>query len=166
MPWKETCRMEERLKMILEMEKGKKAMAMICREYGISRQTGYKWLGRYQADPCVAMLQDRDRRPHFNPRQLEGAVVELIIEARKRWPHWGPRKLRVKLQELRPDVVLPAASTIGAVLKRSGLVRQRKRRRRTPPYTMPFGQCVAPNQVWCIDFKGHFNTATERPVTH
>src|ERR1700694_5453317 len=81
--------MEESLKMILEMEKGEKPMAMICREYGISRQTGYKWLGRYQADPCVAMLQDRDRRPHFNPRQLEGAVVELIIEARKRWPHWG-----------------------------------------------------------------------------
>ena len=108
------------------------------------------------------------RRPHFNPHQLEGAVVELIIEARKRWPHWGPRKLRVKLQELRPDVVLPAASTIGAVLKRSGLVRHRKRRRRTPPYTMPFGQCVAPNQVWCIDFKGHFkygNGETCYPLT-
>jgi transposase InsO family protein len=160
--------MEERLKMILEMEKGEKAMAMICREYGISRQTGYKWLGRYQADPCVAMLQDRDRRPLFNPRQMEGPVVELIIEARKRWPHWGPRKLRVKLKELRPDVALPAASTIGAILKRSGLVRQRKRRRRTPPYTMPFGQCVAPNQVWCIDFKGHFkygNGETCYPLT-
>lgn len=158
MPWKETCQVQERLKLILEIEKGEKTIALLCREFGVSRQTAYKWLRRHRADPQAETLEDLPRRPAHHPGELDSERVDLIARARRTWPHWGPRKLLIKLRDHWPDGRLPSASTIGRVLKRLGLTAPRKRRRRTPPYTAPFAACVAPNQVWCIDFKGHFRT--------
>ena len=158
MPWKETCQVQERLKLIMEIEKGEKPIALLCREYQISRQTAYKWLARHRQDPCALSLEDQSRRPLHHPDELDGERVDLIARARRTWPHWGPRKLRIKLRDVWPDQKLPSASTIGRVLKRIGLTHPRKRRRRTPPYTHPFAKCRAPNQLWCIDFKGQFRT--------
>jgi transposase InsO family protein len=157
-PWKETCQVQERLKLIMEIEKGEKPIALLCREYEISRQTAYKWLARHRQDPCALSLEDRSRRPLYHPGELDAERVDLIARARRTWPHWGPRKLRIKLADLWPEGDLPSASTIGRVLKRLGLIHTRKRRRRTPPYTRPFAKCTAPNQLWCIDFKGNFRT--------
>jgi transposase InsO family protein len=156
--WKETRPVAERFKFVLECEKQEKPIAVLCREFGISRQTGYKWLARYREDPCPEMLEDRSRRPLRQPHETSQEVIDGVIAARKRYPHWGPRKLRVILQQRWPDVSWPASSTIGQILKRRGLVQPRRRRRRTPPYTKPFGNVTAPNQLWCIDFKGHFKT--------
>ena len=150
--------MQERLKLMMEIEKGEKPISLLCREFGVSRQTAYKWLSRHREDPCAVALEDRSRRPSHHPGELDPERVDLIARARRTWPHWGPRKLRVKLVDYWPDPQLPSASTIGRVLKRLGLTQPRKRRRRTPPYTQPFAKCTAPNQVWCIDFKGHFRT--------
>ena len=162
MPWKATCPVEEKFRFIIEWKKHEMPMAALCRAFGVSRQTGYKWVGRYYEDGpdgCPAALEDRPRRPLSHPQQVGSAVVELVVWARKKWPHWGPRKLRVWLSDrVRPDLILPAPSTIGEILRREGLIRPRRRRRHTPPSTQPFGACTAPNQVWCVDFKGWFRT--------
>jgi transposase InsO family protein len=81
-----------------------------------------------------------------------------LLQLRHHHPTWGARKLRAHLQQKRPKVSWPAASTVGALLKREGLTVPRRRLRKTPPYTHPFQQAVEPNQLWCADFKGWFLT--------
>lgn len=131
-------------------------MAALCRAFGISRQTGYKWLRRFAEVGELAKLTEKSRRPHSHPRTTPRNVQRAVIVARRNHPHWGPRKLRAWLLRHRGDI--PAASTIGEILKRAGLVKPRRRRRRTASSTQPFSACAAPNQVWCIDFKGDFRT--------
>ena len=114
MPWKETCQVQERLKLILELEEGEKSVSQISREFEVARQTAYKWLRRYHDDPC-GLLEDQSRRPLSSPHELGVDLVELIVAIRKKWHHWGPRKVREKLEELWTGRV-PATSTIGAVL--------------------------------------------------
>jgi putative transposase len=162
-PWRETCPVEQRFQFVMECKKGEETMASLCRAFGISRQTGYKWLNRYEqygpegGDP--EHLKDKSRRPRSHPNEAGSAVVEVLVRARKKHPTWGPRTLKVWLEkQLESGVKLPAPSTIGEVLKRHGLTRRRKRRRHTPPYTKPFAACTAPNQLWCVDFKGWFRT--------
>jgi len=166
-PWKETCPVEQRFQFVMECKKGEESMASLCRTFGISRQTGYKWLERYYqfghegADP--AHLVDESRRPHSHPNAVGSSIVEVLVWARKKHPNWGPRTLKAWLHKrLKRGVKLPAPSTIGEVLRRHGLTRKRKRRRHTPPYTQPFGACTAPNQLWCVDFKGWFRTQDGR----
>ncbi len=152
--------MEQRIQFIREWERSEASMMALCRAYGVSRQTGYTWVRRYLEEghgEDLSVLEERSRRPVFSPRQVGEDVVELVVQARKLHPHWGPRKLRVWLTERGPSgLVLPAPSTLGAVLKREGFIRPRRRRRRTPPSTQPFAACTAPNLLWCTDFKGHF----------
>ena len=92
--------------------------------------------------------------PNETPEQTQKAVSAL------RYAHmrWGPRKLKLGLEDKRPEQSWPAASTIGALLWREGLVVARKKRRRAPPYRQPFAAADAPNRVWCADFKGYFKT--------
>jgi transposase InsO family protein len=157
-PWKETRPVEQRFELVLACEKKEQSMAQICRQFGISRQTGYKWLQRYRENPEPATLDDLSRKPTHCPQETGQAVVDALVAARRRYPHWGPRKLRAWLGKHMPAVRWPAASTIGQILSRRGLTRPARRRRHTPPYTQPFAAVTAPNQLWCIDFKGHFKT--------
>jgi putative transposase len=158
-PWKATSVLEQRVQFILEWKKHVHNVAALCRVFGISRQTGYKLIRRYlEANQDVRALDDLSRRPRTSPHAVRTMIVEWIIAERKRRPHWGPRKLRASLARRHRGSKLPAASTIGDILKRRGLIEPRSRRRRTPPYTQPFAACVAANQTWCIDFKGHFLT--------
>jgi transposase InsO family protein len=151
--------LEQRAQFVLEWKKRHHSVAALCAVFGISRQTGYKYIERYrESGNDLLALQDHSRRPLSSPNATDAATIALLIRTRKRWPHWGPRKLRTWLAQRRPEAALPSASTIGDILKRNGLVRQRRVRRRTPPYTQPFATCAAPNQVWCVDFKGQFWT--------
>ena len=141
---------------------GKVNFAGLCRVYGISRETGYKWVKRFVASRGrLDSLDDRSRRPLTNPDTIPDDVVDLLIRARKKHPYWGPRMLRLWLVKRGEDsTMLPAPSTIGSILKRHGLVRPRQRRRRTPP-TMgrkPSVEADCPNDVWGIDYKGQFRT--------
>lgn len=158
MPWTETCAMEQRTRFIMEYELSELPMRALCRKYGISPKTGYKWLHRVRKYGLEAGLRDRSRAPHRRPNQVRLELEEAIVAVRLAHPTWGPRKLRVVLERDDGYRTLPAASTIGAVLKRRNLVRPRKRRRRTPPYTEPFGSVERPNDTWCADFKGWFRT--------
>lgn len=168
-PWRATDAMKERTKLVLEWERrwneaegGSVNMAELCRIHGVSRQTGYTWVKRYQeANRDVRAVGERSRRPKTFPTALAAEVEDLIVAARKRWPKWGPRKLRQRLVEANPGVAVPSASVMAKVLKRRGMTVPRRRRRRNvhAGITAPFSGCDAPNAVWCMDFKGWFNTS-------
>ena len=99
MPWRETCHMDERTQFIARLLTGEDEMAGLCREYGISRKTGYKWLGRYRCEGAAG-LADRSHAPLRHGQARDVSVVQAVLDLRERWPHWGPKKLRVKLGEL------------------------------------------------------------------
>lgn len=133
-------------------------MAELCREYGISRKTGYKWTQRF-IDGGVANLVDRSRAAHHHPSVVAPEVVEAVLALRRRYPTWGPKKLEALLRRDQPALQVPARSTISALLKRHGLVSERQPRRRTPASTQPLAAATAPNVVWCTDFKGKFKVS-------
>src|SRR5688572_7756551 len=163
MPWNKTDAMTERTKFVLEWYRrwdegeGRVNIAALCRAFGISRETGYVWVRRFRdGGHQVASLAERSRRPKTNPRQVDAAMEDGIVRLKKQYPYWGPRKLKAWLEQRRPEYLFPAASTIGEVLKRNGLVRKRRKRQKTPPHTSPFAACGRPNDTWCVDFKGNF----------
>ena len=125
MPWKECNAVEERLRFIARLLDGEK-MAGLCREFGISRKTGYKIYKRYK-DCGIDGLTDRSRRPYRQASQLPMQIEKLIVSLKKEYPHWGAPKIREKLRRLYPDMHCPAISTVHAVLDRHGLVKRRKR---------------------------------------
>ena len=157
MPWNETSPMTERMRFITLHQEGFYSMSELCQRFGISRQTGYKWLGRFE-ETGLEGLKEQSRAPHSSPRRTGEAVEAALLAARQAHPRWGPLKLRDYLQPRRPDLVLPAPSTIGKLLKRHGLIpAQARRRRLRHPGSAPL-QTAVPNQVWCVDFKGEFPT--------
>ena len=155
MPWARTDWMSERVKFIAAYLEYEANFSDLCLDFGISRKTGYKWVRRYQAEG-VSALEEVSRAPHAHPNAVAADIVQSIVVIRRRHPRWGPRKVRVVLKRQRPRIELPAASTIGDILKRHGLVRPRRRVRRSSPYADRLRQYVAPNAVWCADFKGCF----------
>jgi transposase len=164
MPWKASSVMEERLRFVARLLDGE-AMTDVCRDFGISRKTGYKIFDRYKEHGLEA-LSDRSRRPvrYANqlPQQLEGLIVRLKAEK----PHWGARKLRELLvRRLDGDLRVPAKSTIHAVLDRHGLVKRgggpRHRARGTP-----LSEGAASNDLWCADFRANSSLATGATAIH
>jgi transposase InsO family protein len=157
MVWRETCAVDERMRFVLAVEAGEEPVTALCRQFGISRRVGYKWLGRYRA-AGVAGLVDRSRAPLCHPQAVATARAERCLAVRRAHPTWGPVKVRAWLERQQPDAGWPVASTIGALFDREGLTVKRRRRRRAPPASAPFAACGAANDVWCIDFKGWFLT--------
>lgn len=147
--------MDLRVQLIQDYQQGE-SIAALAEIYQVARKTIYKWLERYESEG-VAGLQDRSRAPRHSPTRLEGRMIEAIVAVRQRWG-WGPRKLRAKLIEQQPEIVWPAPSTIGEVLKRAGLAQARKGRVRAPVREQPFARIEEANQTWCADFKGWFLT--------
>jgi transposase InsO family protein len=154
--------MEERLRFVARLLDGE-GMSDVCREFGISRKTGYKIYNRYKEDGLEA-LTDRSRRPVRYANQLPDQIERLIVETRREKPHWGARKIReVLVRKLAGDVRIPARSTVHAVLDRRGLVSQARKRNRANKATgTPLSQAAAPNDLWCTDFKGEFRLGDGR----
>jgi putative transposase len=161
MGWLETCAVDERMRFVMAVEEGIEAFAEVCRRFGVSRKTGYKWLDRYR-DCGVEGLVDRSRAPLRHPQGLTEEMAERCVAVRRAHPSWGPVKVRRWLSDRMPQTHWPAVSTIGALFDREGLTAKRRLRRRSPPSSAPFGQCAAANDVWCIDFKGWFLTGDGR----
>ncbi len=157
MPWKETCAMDERIQFVADHLRQESSLSELCRFYGISRPTAYKWLERYGLYGPAGLLE-RSRAPKQHPNQTPAAIEERIIALRQRHPQWGPRKLLVRLEKQAPDQRWPAESTVGEILKRHGLTQARRVRRQTPGYEGPRHEGVSPNDVWAADFKGWFKT--------
>ncbi|TJV22604.1 MAG: transposase [Mesorhizobium sp.] len=151
--------MEERLKFVARLLDGEK-MAVLCREFDISRKTGYKILTRYN-DSGLEGLTDRSRRPYRHANQLPFQIEKLIVRLKQDKPTWGAPKIRERLARLYPDVHRPAISTVHAVLDRHGMVERRKRRRNRATGT-PLSNGCRPNDLWCADYKGEFMLADRR----
>ena len=157
MGWTETCAVEERMRFMVAVEKGEESFAAICRQFGVSRRIGYKWLERFEAEGAAGLL-DRSRAPLHRPQGVAPNIAERCLEVRRAHPTWRPVKVRAYLERRAPKADWPAASTIGAMFDREGLTVKRRLRRRSPPSSAPFANCEAANDVWCIDFKGWFLT--------
>jgi transposase InsO family protein len=166
MPWQASSVMEERLRFVARLLEGE-PMSQMCREFGISRKTGYKIFERYKEHGLEA-LNDRSRRPVRYANRLPQQVESLIVNLKRDKPHWGARKIReLVVRRLSGDVRVPAKSTIHAVLDRHGLVRRMGKRRARATGTL-LSQGASPNDLWCADFKGEFqlgNTAYCYPLT-
>src|SRR5258708_34492045 len=133
MPWKASSVMEERLRFVARLLDGE-TMPDVCRDFGVSRKTGYKIFDRYKQQGLTA-LSDRSRRPVRYANQLPGQVEGLIVRLKAEKPHWGARKIRELLvRRLDGDIRIPAKSTVHAVLDRHGLV---KPSGRPPPPPRP-----------------------------
>ena len=157
MPFKETTAVDETVRFVAEYLSRKVSMSALCRRFGISRQWGYELIRRYKAEG-VAGLQPRSRAPIRPGRSMPSSVAEDIIALRRKEPTWGPKKLKKTLEIENPQVKWPACSTMGDLLCREGLVVTRRRRRHAIPISRPFAPVLAPNDLWCIDFKGWFRT--------
>src|SRR3954466_13345813 len=154
MPWKASSVMEERLRFVARLLDGE-TMTDVCRDFGVSRKTGYKIFDRYREHGLEA-LSDRSRRPVRYANQLPAQIETLIVRLKAEKPHWGARKIRELLvRRLDGDVRGPAKSTIQAVLDRHGLVKGAAPPR-TPAQDTPLSEGAAPNDLWCVDFKGEF----------
>src|SRR5574340_1482222 len=157
MGWKETCAMDERMQFVLAARTHEESIAALCRRFGVSRRTGYKWLTRFEEEGAPGLF-NRSRAPLYRPHTIAEEISERCLEGRRAHPHWGPLKVRAYLERQAPGTAWPAASTIGELFDREGLTVKRKLRRRSPPSSAPFAHCEAANDVWCIDFKGWFLT--------
>jgi transposase InsO family protein len=159
MPWEETTYMEQRTRFVEALKSGLYTVTQLCRHYGISRKSAYKWLQRYEQEG-ESGLKDRCRAPKTSPSRTTQSVTQSLLALRQAHPTWGPRKLLAYLHKKDPHSPWPALSTAGDILKRHGLVEPSRRRSRV--YLKPkraLTQATAPNEVWTCDFKGQFRTA-------
>ena len=159
MPWQECSKVDERLKFVARLLEGEK-MAVLCREFDISRKTGHKIFNRYK-DCGLEGLTDRSRRPYRQANRLPFQVEDLILQLKREHPTWGAPKIREKLKRRHVEMTLPAISTVHAVLDRHGLVS----RGRNPRYKAQDTTLTSPtqaNDLWCADYKGEFMLADKR----
>ncbi len=132
MPWQKVTSMEERNRFVALAESGAETVSELCRRFGVSRETGYKWLA-CKRDHGLEGLRDRSRRPRSNARSVDEGTVKLIVRLERRHPRWGPKKIR------------------------RGLVSRRRRRPRVDrPAWEGLAEAKRPNHVWAVDFKGWF----------
>ena len=151
MPWQEVSIMSQRREFVLFAQAEEANLSALCKRYGISRKTGYKWLRRSGA-AGAAGLQDRSRRPRHTNNKTADDVEQAVVELRRTHPAWGARKLRTRLKTLgQADV--PAPSTVHGILQRHGLINPDAA---APPHAWQRFEHAAPNHLWQMDFKGHF----------
>jgi putative transposase len=159
-PWKDATPMEQRAEFVLRWLTHETSMAELCRQFGVSRQTGYALVARYCAEGFDG-LRAHSRAPRHHPNAIADDVCAAVLRAKARHPSWGPKKLQPLADE--PEIIRqrwPVASTRGAILARAGLTAPRRPGRlHVPPRTQPFGGISQPNDTWCADFKGWFRTA-------
>jgi len=146
MAWRTMDVHEQRVQFVVAASRREQPMAVLCREFEISRPVGYEWLHRYEQGG-VAAIAERSRRPQRCPRRTESVVEQRVVELRQRYPDWGARKLRVLLQ--REGIEL-ARNTIHRILLRHDLVRAED----SHEAAVQRFERSAPNQLWQMDFKG------------
>lgn len=147
--------MDVRRAFVDDVLSGAFTMTELCATYGVSRKTGYKWVGRFEQGGARA-LRDQSRRPQQSPAAVSSTIVAALVQARRRRPHWGARKLRAWLARTEPTVAWPSRSTVHQILKARDLIRTPRRRPRPAFGTTGLTPAGQPNDVWTLDYKGSF----------
>ncbi len=162
MPFREMGRLEQRVAMLMDYDTGGFSVSALCARYRVSRETFYVWLDRREAGGA-AWFADRSHAPLSCPHRTGDAVAEAVVAMKRRFPRFGPKKVLARLRREAPDGAWPAASTIGDILKRAGLVEARSsHRRRLEQAAEACAWPVRPNAEWACDFKGWFRTRDAR----
>ena len=157
MPWQEVSTVSLRQEFMTLVQQRTVSVSELCRRYGVSRKTGYKWLGRYRREG-PAGLPDRSRRPHQSPGRTPAGLEAALVTLRQQHPAWGARKLRRRVQTL-SEARVPACSTVTAILHRHGLIAPEGPGGRQPWVRF---EHPAPNSLWQMDFKGWVRTLAGR----
>src|SRR4051812_20829154 len=165
MPWKDSA-VSQRLEFVTLAKAPDANVRALCRRFGLSPTTAYKWIGRHDragAAAPAAALSDRSRRPAHSPARTAADVAAAVVDLRRAHPRWGGRKIRRRMADL-GHAAVPAASTVTDILRRAGLVDPAESAKREPFVRF---EHAAPNDLWQMDFKGHFATAAGRchPLT-
>ena len=160
MPWKISSALAERTRFVRTALKHRQPFTRLCRAFGISRRTGYKWCRRFQQDGRAG-LRERSRKPRTSPRRIPKRWQQIVQRLRRRYPHWGAKKIHARLRHQFPRHRRPAVRTITKWLPRlCPKLRPHRHSRRGPRVDLPpLTQPSAPNEVWTVDFKGFFRTA-------
>jgi transposase InsO family protein len=148
MPWKEQTTVSLREEFVKAAGVARRDFSALCRAYGISRKTGYKWLSRF-SEGGIEALADRSRRPHRSPRRTARAIEELVVAVRREHEAWGGRKIKAYL-ERGGHTGLPSPSTITTILGRYDLLDPEESRKHRPYQRFEMAE---PNQLWQMDFK-------------
>ncbi len=162
MPWEEVSAMSQRLEFVTLAQSEETNIRELCRRFGISPTTGYKWLGRFRGSG-IAGLAELARRPHNSPGRTPSEIEGAVLQVRDDHPAWGGRKLRAWLLARRRHGV-PSPSTITAILRRYGRIDLALSVQHTAWQRFEHAE---PNQLWQMDFKGHFAVGEGRchPLT-
>jgi transposase InsO family protein len=159
MPWKESSPMSQRVAFIARYLQHDTTMTELCDEFGVSRQTGYKWVDRWNASGTTG-LTERSRARRTHPNAYPTRVRERLLEERAAHPSWGPLKLLARLATVEPDVDWPCPSAVAVWLHEAGVTAPRRQVRRVKRTTTsssgPVGTQDEPNETWATDFKGEF----------
>ena len=151
MAWKDVSVMSQRAEFVVLASAAGANVSELCRRFGVSRKTGYKWLSRYAVDGAAGLV-DQSRRPLEPAGRTSAEIEERVLALRCQHPAWGGRKRRRRLQDLQ-HVAVPAPSTITEILRRHGQLNERDGAGK--PNVQRF-EHAAPNDLWQRDFKGHF----------
>ena len=157
MPWSQTTPMDQKTQFIADYLRETFSFTELCARFGVSREAGYRLVERY-LEQGPAGLEARSRRPHTSPNETAAHIVEALLELRRRHPRWGAKKLLPLLGKRHPSWDLPARTTVFEILNRHGMVPKKRRRRAIGHPGRPTSQVLAPNDLWCADFKGEFKT--------
>jgi putative transposase len=162
MPWKETQKMDQRMEFAMRATQCAN-FGELCREYGISRKTGYKWRDRFVSRGMEGMVEG-SRRPHRHSEALGEEVVCRMVRLKTAHPHWGPRKIQ-ELYRRKHWGEVPSESSFKRVLERAGLVKKRAARQRVPGGRLEAPVAAEePNALWTVDFKGWWRGGSGRRV--
>lgn len=158
LPWQDNRPASEQVRFIQRWLLGRETVSQLCDEFKVSRKTGHKRINRFK-ELGFEGLGDLERTPKSSPGRTPDETAQLIVQARLAHPTWGPKKIVAWLEDKRPGLHLPAASTAGGILKREGLVRSRKRMRsKSPEWAGGSAEADTAGMVWCADLKGWFKT--------
>ena len=165
MAWKQFSSMVRRLQFVKLALKAQQSMSQLCRRFGMSRRSGYKWRARFEREGPQG-VRDRTCRPHHSPRRISSQWLRRIRVLRRRHRSWGSRKLAARLRRDYPREAVPCARTIGKWLRRMKLSRRQRQRTPRGPQLRAGGLTCAQrsNQVWTVDFKGWFRTGDGQRV--
>ena len=161
MPWQELSPVNLRMQFVAEWRSGGWTMTELCADYQISRKTGYKWVGRFEASGPRG-LHDQSRRPHHSPQATAPALLDALIAVRRRHPRWGAAKLLTVAARRHRDAAWPSRSTVCDHLKAQGLVAPKRSRRPQLRGDTPIAPITRINETWTTDFKGQFRTGDRR----